>query len=568
MHSIRLVVPFLACTIHQTASQDSLHTSRPLVDSKQSLSTRSVKALSDFLLSFDAQAGWQVPAFGLHSGIRDPMSALHFMNRILHIPGDHTDISMQADAVELDRAAAVDDCPKVDEAGNCIVDGKSSEAPAQTQKNVFGEMSAIARQLGADGVDLGQGFPDFDPPQFVVEALRQELEGSTEGQVRTTHQYTRTAGFPPLVEALAARYSQHVGRPVDPMTEVTITTGCTGALFLSLQTALDLAAPGCDEVVVLAPFFELYRAQTIGLKGKLRTVPLVFEEGTKSFVLDVEALSQALGPQTAALIVNTPNNPAGKAFEEGELRAIADLVQAHPHIVVISDEVYKYMIFDPPARSDQQVAAEEAKVSMAIGHVHFAGLPGMWDRTITVSSAGKTFGITGWQVGWAVGPKKWLAPMQRYIPNLQFCAPTLMQRALTKVLKLADAPYREHASYYDWLREDYLKRRARMVSALDAAGIPSAKAQGGFFLLADIRDLCGANGPFGDVWEEVSQEDEATDWTFCRAMAQKLGIVALPISPFMGPEASDDVRTRFVRFCFAKTDSTLDAAAERLKLLK
>eukprot|EP00747_Dinoflagellata_sp_TGD_P168468 gnl/TRDRNA2_/TRDRNA2_194908_c0_seq1.p1 gnl/TRDRNA2_/TRDRNA2_194908_c0~~gnl/TRDRNA2_/TRDRNA2_194908_c0_seq1.p1 ORF type:complete len:646 (+),score=79.69 gnl/TRDRNA2_/TRDRNA2_194908_c0_seq1:130-2067(+) len=478
-------------------------------------------------------------------------------------PSVRTFASQQSQS-RVQAVAAVAAPPPLQEAS--IVDVKSDSQGAVVSKNVFHEMSAIARQLGDDGVDLGQGFPDFDPPEFVVDALREGIAESMEGEVSVKHQYTRTAGFPPLVEALAERYSHHLAHTVDPMSEVAVTVGATNALYLSLQTLLDQAAPGCDEVVVLEPFFELYRAQTQGLKGTLRTVPLGYDMATRSFSLDIEALTRAIGPKTVALIVNTPNNPTGKVFEEDELLAIADLVRAHPHVTVISDEVYKFMIFDPP--SNQREDDTDSYYFKPVGHVHFAKLPGMWSRTITVSSAGKTFGITGWQVGWAIGPEKWIVQMQRYMSNLQFCAPTLMQRALTKVLKRADEPYRGYQNYYVWLRLDYWMRRERMISALEDAGVSIVKPQGGFFLLADIKNMCGKNGPLGDVWDEVAEPDEAPDWTFARALAKKLGVVVLPISPFFGSDTPDDVRTRFVRFCFAKTSSTLDEAVNRLQMLK
>jgi len=227
---------------------------------------------------------------------------------------------------------------------------------------------------------------------------------------------------------------------------------------------------------------------------------------------------------------------------------------------VISDEVYKYMIFDPPSN------VAEARDRPA-GHVHFARLPGMWPQTVTVSSAGKTFGITGWQIGWLIGPRDWVEPMQRFLPNLQFCAPTLTQRALCRVLRLAAEPYDGADSYYTWLRQDYKRRRTLMVDGLTAAGISTARSQGGFFLLGDISGLCGPNGPLGRSWEASVRPDEPQDWAFCRALAAQLGVVSLPISPFFGPDASPDVRTRFARFCFAKTDTTLEEAARRLRQL-
>eukprot|EP00931_Biecheleriopsis_adriatica_P027977 TRINITY_DN16735_c0_g2_i1.p1 TRINITY_DN16735_c0_g2~~TRINITY_DN16735_c0_g2_i1.p1 ORF type:complete len:755 (-),score=122.16 TRINITY_DN16735_c0_g2_i1:173-2437(-) len=432
--------------------------------------------------------------------------------------------------------------------------------PGAPQKNVFGEFSGLARALGDSCVDLGQGFPNFDPPEFVVQALRDELTSSVEGP-RTRHQYTRTAGHVPLVEVLAERYSHHLGRPLDAMQEVAVTVGATNGLFLAMQAALSRSGPGARQIVALEPFFELYRSQANGLNAEFCSVPLRFDADKHCFELDSEALAAALGPKTAALIVNTPHNPTGKAFEENELRAIADIVRQHPHILVISDEVYKYMIFDPPEGGEADEPDKPA------GHVHFARLPGMWQQTITVSSAGKTFGITGWQIGWLIGPSEWLQPIQRFMPNLQFCAPTLTQRALCRVLRLAAEPYDGAPSYYSWLRQDYARRREIMVSALQAAGITTARSQGGFFLLGDISGLCGPDGPLSESWEAAAQPDEPRDWAFCRALAAKLGIVSLPVSPFFGPLTSESVRTRFARFCFAKTDATLAEAGRRLQRL-
>jgi len=286
---------------------------------------------------------------------------------------------------------------------------------------------------------------------------------------------------------------------------------------------------------------------------------MAFDRERRSFALDAEALGRTLGPQTAALIVNSPHNPTGKAFEEEELKAIADLVLLHPHLMVISDEVYKYMIFDHPGGA--------AGCDKPAGHIHFANLPGMWERTVTVSSAGKTFGITGWQIGWVVGPSEWIEPIHRFMPNLQFCAPTLMQRALGTVLEVAHKPYADCQSYYEWLRRDYSQRRRIMVEALEAAGITTVRSQGGFFMLGDIAGLTGPSGPLASSWRAAERPGEPLDWTFCRALAAELGIVALPVSPFFGPGAPPDVRTRFARFCFAKTDATLEEAKLRLARL-
>jgi len=431
-----------------------------------------------------------------------------------------------------------------------------SGPPVEAQKSVFEEFSGIARGLGSKGVDLGQGFPNFMPPDFVVQTLQDELAEGPAGR----HQYTRTMGYPALVEVLAERYSGHLGRPIDPMREVAVTVGATNALFLSLQIALARSEVESPEVVVLEPFFELYRSQVDGLGAVLRTVPLKFNEREESYELDPKTLAAALGPQTAAMIVNTPHNPTGKVFTEGELESIAALLRQQRHIVAISDEVYKFMIFDPPSEVN-------AGPDRPVGHVHFANLPGMWERTITVSSAGKTFGITGWQIGWAIGPRCLLQPIQKFMPNLQFCAPTLTQRALTRVFEQAVEPYKGMPSYYEWLRADYSAKRDKMIAALESAGIRALKSQGGFFLCGDIAGLNEKTGILAKKWQEAMAAGKPRDWAFSLALAEEVGVVTLPVSPFFGPEVSEDERVRFVRFCFAKTDATLDEAAKRLRKL-
>jgi len=464
----------------------------------------------------------------------------------------NNDISDTLEKLRMALAAIV-----AEDSRQTLLASSDAEPPVEAQKSVFEEFSGVARELGSDGVDLGQGFPNFMPPEFVVKTLQDELAEGPAGR----HQYTRTMGYPPLVEVLAQRYSFHLGRPIDPMREVAVTVGATNALFLALQTALKRAGPEANEVVVLEPFFELYRSQVDGLGAVLRTVPLRFNEPEETYELDESALAAALGPQTAVIIVNTPHNPTGKVFTEQELEAIASLLRKNPHVVAISDEVYKYMIFDPPEGSD------DAGPDRPAGHVHFAKLSGMWERTVTVSSAGKTFGITGWQIGWAVGPRHLLQPIQKFMPNLQFCAPTLTQRALTRVFERAGKSYKGMPSYYAWLRAEYAAKREKMIEALSAAGIRALKSQGGFFLCGDIAGLSHETGILAEKWQQGMREGKPRDWAFSLALAREIGVVTLPVSPFFGPEVSEDERVRFVRFCFAKTDDTLEEAARRLRQL-
>jgi kynurenine--oxoglutarate transaminase/cysteine-S-conjugate beta-lyase/glutamine--phenylpyruvate transaminase len=228
---------------------------------------------------------------------------------------------------------------------------------------VWSEFGALALETGA--TNLGQGFPDWQPPEFVVQAAQDALRGGG------VHQYTRSAGHPPLVEVLARRYSSHFDRPVEPMTEVAVTVGASQALYVALQALLN---PG-DEVLLPEPAFDLYYGQVRLAGGRVRPVPLLIDPETRQWRMDVDALArEAATGQPKLLILNSPHNPTGTVFSRAEMEAVAAVVRMHPNLYVVSDEVYKFTVF-----------AEEAQ------HFHFASLPGMFDRTVTVSSAGKTF---------------------------------------------------------------------------------------------------------------------------------------------------------------------------------
>ena len=289
--------------------------------------------------------------------------------------------------------------------------------PSPSVWAVFGELAA---KYGAS--NLGQGFPDWSPPQFILDALKLTAETSF-------HQYTRPAGHPPLVELLARRYSLHLDRTVDAYNELSITVGASQALYLSLITLLQRG----DEVVMFEPFFDLYLKQIKLTGAEPRFVSLGGAAATAAdpWALDLAALERAITPRTRVLILNSPHNPTGKVFTLAELQGVAAIVARHPRLVVLSDEVYKFSVYN---------ALEEGDPTSR-GHYHFARLPGMFDRTITLSSCGKTFSVTGWQVGWMVGPSKFIKPVQELLPCVQFCAATPMQHALYTALQTADRPY-------------------------------------------------------------------------------------------------------------------------------
>ncbi len=278
-----------------------------------------------------------------------------------------------------------------------------------TGPTVWSEFGRLSQEY--DVANLGQGFPDWLPPDFAVESLVSATIDST----KSPHQYTRTAGHPNLVKQLARRYSKHMHRTIDPMNEVAVTVGASQALYLCLQT---LVKPR-DEVILFEPFFDLYVNQ-IKLAGgtpvyvPLKFVPYSDDDGVVTggeWILEPEKLKKAISSKTRAIILNSPHNPTGKVFNLSEMKQIAEsVVAAGPQCVVISDEVYKYIVHSSPPEDELLTAGSSCQ-----GHIHFASLPGMWDRTITVSSAGKTFSATGWQVGWCIAPSRLISPIHQLV---------------------------------------------------------------------------------------------------------------------------------------------------------
>jgi len=394
---------------------------------------------------------------------------------------------------------------------------------------MWSEFGQLAAETGA--VNLGQGFPDWQPPQFVVD---QAYDALRDGY----HQYTRPAGHPPLAEVIASRYSKHVGRSVDAMSEVAITVGASQALFLCLQALID---PG-DEVLLLEPAFDLYYGQVRLAGGKVVPVPLSLSGSTWS--LDTAKLDAAVSPRTKVLLLNSPHNPTGKAFSADEMTQIAEVVRRHPHLVVISDEVYKYVVHTGEP------------------HVHFASLPGMWDRTVIVSSAGKTFSITGWQTGWCVGPERFIKPIQLLLPFVQFCVATPMQQAISRALSIADQPYEGHDSYYEWLCAMYRGKRKVLATGLERCGMKPLEGQGGFFLMADTSAI---EVPESYMEHSTLAAPKMTrDWALCRWLALEAGVIAIPVSPFYSA-ANKHLGANLVRFAFCKSDATLIEAADRME---
>ena len=451
----------------------------------------------------------------------------------------------------------------------------------------FGRLAAENPQIA----NLGQGFPDWLPPPFAVESLVSATIDST----KSPHQYTRTAGHPKLVTQLARRYTQHLHpndskESIDPMNEVAVTVGASQALYLSLQT---LVKPG-DEVILFEPFFDLYVNQIKLAGGTPVFVPLTFvpynsqtatngdgnvngeEEVTGgTWILEPKKLEEKISSKTRAIILNSPHNPTGKVFTLSEMQMIADnVIKAGPQCVVISDEVYKYIVHSPPKDNEHMEMTKSCP-----GHVHFASLPNMWERTITVSSAGKTFSATGWQVGWCIAPSHLISPIHQLLPYVQFCASTVIQEALARSLPLADEPYEGYTSYYEYLNEKYRRKRDLLSSALKDAGfaIPDydVTCGGGFFIFARITPELKKALPAYRLEEPFCNNPAAPggtarlDWALCQWMAEEKGVLCIPSSPFFSRErALEGASDEFIRVAFCKTDETIEKAALALKSLR
>lgn len=362
-------------------------------------------------------------------------------------------------------------------------------------------MSSLAVQYGA--INLGQGFPNFDGPEFVKEAA---VEAIRDGK----NQYARGCGVPELNSAIAARFQKDTGLVVDPDKEVTVTSGCTEAIA---ATMLGLINPG-DEVVVFAPFYDSYEA-TLSMAGANVTCVTL---RPPNFDLPLKGLKSVVSKNTRAILINSPHNPTGKMFTYDELTEIASLCIEND-ILVFSDEVYDKLAFE-------------------MEHISIASLPGMYERTITLNSLGKTFSLTGWKVGWAIAPPHITWGIRQAHSFLTFSTSTPLQSAAATALRAPD-------SYFEELRHDYLSKKQILVEGLKEVGFKVYPSSGTYFVVVD-------HTPFG----------HDNDIAFCEYLIKEVGVVAIPTSVFyLNPEEGKNL----VRFTFCKDEVTLRNAVERMK---
>jgi aspartate/methionine/tyrosine aminotransferase len=379
-----------------------------------------------------------------------------------------------------------------------------SERTSIFTESVIREMTRLSIQYGA--INLAQGMPDFPAPEAIKEAAVEAIRADF-------NQYAITWGAPSLRRAIAEKVQRFNGIHADPETMITVTCGATEAMMCAM---LGVVNPG-DEVIVFEPFYENYGPDAAISGARLVFVPLVAPE----YHFDPDALRSAFSPRTKALILNTPHNPTGRVFTREELEEIAALAQEFDALV-ITDEIYEHILYDEHA------------------HLSIATLPGMADRTITISGLSKTYSVTGWRIGYIIASPELTGGLRKVHDFLTVGAPAPLQEAAAVALQSPE-------EYYQALARDYQSRRDLLYRALVESGFRCTKPEGAYYVMTDIRG-------FGD-W---------TDIDFARHLTEKVGVAPVPGSSFY---ASETLGRSSVRFCFCKREETLRAAAERLQAL-
>ncbi len=382
---------------------------------------------------------------------------------------------------------------------------------------VFVEINNLARQHNA--VNLGQGAPDFDGPPEVLAAAVTAVNSAL-------NQYAPGIGMPAVRQAIASHAARFYGQKLNPETEVLVTAGATEGVFAAI---LGLTDPG-DEVIVFEPVYDTYVPNLVMAGVTPRYVPLRGEKWS----FDPDDLARAFNRRTRAIIVNTPHNPTGKVYSREELRVIADLCQKH-NVIAITDEVYEHILYDDAT------------------HTRLATLPGMEDRTLTISTLGKTFSVTGWKIGWAIGPAALVNAANQAHQFITYAVASPLQAAAATALNLP-------LSFFERLRASYQARRDRMVAVLERVGFKVFKPSGSYFVMID--------------WRGVAPAHVKDDFQFARWLTAEVGVACIPASPFyqesdkpLGKQSDKPLGKHFARFAVCKKDETLAAAAERLSKL-
>jgi len=376
-------------------------------------------------------------------------------------------------------------------------------------ESVIREMTRINNQH--NGINLAQGMPNFPPPKEIIEAAHRAIDGDF-------HQYAITWGTPRLRQAIADKYRKFYGMDIHPDRNITVCCGSTEAMLATLMAVLN---PG-DEVIIFEPFYENYGPGCIMSQAEPVYVPLE----PPDFSFDADRLRRAVSPRTRAIIFNSPNNPSGKVFSRAELQLIADVCLEHD-LLAITDEIYEHILYDGET------------------HIPIATLPGMADRTITISGISKSYSVTGWRIGYAVANAELSVGIRRAHDFITVGAPHPLQEAAVTALNLPD-------SYYVYLRESYEKRRDLLFGKVEEAGFKAFNPKGAYYILTDVAHWLPEYGC-------------ADDHEFAMFLVKEIGVATVPGSSFY---STKDLGRTKIRFCFPKTDDMLIEAGRRLQKLR
>lgn len=371
--------------------------------------------------------------------------------------------------------------------------------------SIFSEITALAQQHGA--INLGQGFPDFAAPDF----LKAAAQGAIAADI---NQYAPSNGRSNLRHALSQKMGRDYGLAVNPDTDITVTHGATEAIF---STILGLVDPG-DEVIIFEPYFDIYLPSITFAGG----IPRAYTLRPPDWPIDGDELAHLFSDKTKLILINSPHNPTGKVFSRAELQIVADLCQKH-NVIAVTDEVYEHLVFD-----DHQ-------------HIPLATLPGMAGRTVTISSIGKTFSVTGWKVGWTIATPALSEGIRRVHQQTTFSGAAPLQEAAAAALNAPDSYFKEFVALYS-------QKRDFLFHALDDVGLKPILPAGTYFIMVQLD-----NFDFGD------------DRVFCHFLTQEIGVAAIPPSSFYQNPADG---ANLARFAFCKSEAALVTAVDRLQSLK
>ncbi|CAF0791895.1 unnamed protein product [Rotaria sordida] len=407
------------------------------------------------------------------------------------------------------------------------------------EHNVWTEFTTLAVQHNA--VNLGQGFIDYEPPQYFLDIYDETVKEHN----KFLHQYTRGFGHRRLVEAISNVYSLYFNRKIDPFKEILIAGGAYPSLFNAIHSIIN---PG-DEVILIEPFFDCYEPMVRSAGGIVRCIPLRPKpeslkqdiSSSSDWILDKNELELMFNSNTRLIILNTPNNPLGKVFTREELEHIASLCQKY-NVICISDEVYEWITYDNKK------------------HIRIGTLPNMWQRTLTIGSAGKTFSATGLKLGWTIGPENLIRLNQIVHQHTVYLCPTLSQEVVARCFEYELKRLNSSECYFNSVSKEFIEKRNQFAQVLKECGMKPIVPDGSYFMLADFSS-------FVNDEQFQSDENDKKDFKFIRYLIKEKQLAAIPVSAFY-TKNHQYLGENYIRFCFAKHPETLDKATNILRKLK